>query len=264
MKTKIGKMPYINSDIFYIHREDCFEYVNYTPRQMGLAFEEGVIKAGPIATVDFFRINKAKLFEDLCVSTKESAKSVLLFSKKCKLQEITKVFITNQTSTSVNLLKVLSKYYWKIPNPLLTENRMEYDDCDAFLFIGDEALNMGLSRGMSPTQLPFNPNKSSLKVIDLGLEWFKYTSLPFVFAVWAYDDIPKEEYQRLKDSLYHNLRFDGDRYINIPIVSQRRSTDYLKESTITWYLNGFNYRMSKSENDSIDLFEQLYNNLQND
>lgn len=263
MKTKIGRMPYINSDIFYIHREDCFEYVSYTPRQMGLAFEEGVIKAGPIAIVDFFRINKAKLFEDLCVSTKESAKSVLLFSKKCKLQEINKVFITNQTSTSVNLLKVLSKYYWKITNLVLTENQMEYDDCDAFLFIGDEALNMGWGRGISPAQLPCSPNKTPLKIIDLGLEWFKYTSLPFVFAVWAYDDITTEECQILKESLYHNLRFDGDQYLNIPTISQRRSTDNLKESTISWYLNGFNYRISKSETDSINLFKQLYNDLQN-
>ena len=32
--TKIGKMPYLNSEIFYLNRLSDFNYINLTPKNM--------------------------------------------------------------------------------------------------------------------------------------------------------------------------------------------------------------------------------------
>ena len=52
--TKIGEMPYLNSEIFYLNRISDFNYINLTPKKMGEAISEMKINAGPISLVDFF------------------------------------------------------------------------------------------------------------------------------------------------------------------------------------------------------------------
>ena len=39
MKIKIGRMPYLNSDIFYLEKIKTFDYIDLTPKKMGKAFK---------------------------------------------------------------------------------------------------------------------------------------------------------------------------------------------------------------------------------
>ncbi len=78
-----------------------------------------------------------------------------------------------QSRTSDDLLKILIKEYWKI-NPVFEETSGEYQSkisgTTAALIIGDRALKQ---------------REISSYIYDLGLEWKKFTGLPFVFAAWV-------------------------------------------------------------------------------
>ena len=111
--TKIGEMPYLNSEIFYLNKIPHFRYQKYTPKKMGIAIKEKAINSGPISLIDFFNLENLELLDNYCVATKKSANSVFVFSQK-KLKDITNVSVTSQTSTSVILLKVLNNFFGKI------------------------------------------------------------------------------------------------------------------------------------------------------
>jgi chorismate dehydratase len=89
------------------------------------------------------------------------------------LNNIEKILLDYESRTSVELLKILVKEYWKI-NPVFKETSGEYQSnisgTTAALIIGDRALKQ---------------RKISAYIYDLGLEWKKFSGLPFVFAAWV-------------------------------------------------------------------------------
>lgn len=112
------------------------------------------------------------IISDYCISCDGEVASVCLFSD-VPLDKIEKILLDYQSRTSVELLKVLIKQFWKI-NPKLEETNNEYQSrisgTTAALVIGDRGLQQ---RKISPY------------IYDLGEEWKKFTDLPFVFAAWV-------------------------------------------------------------------------------
>jgi chorismate dehydratase len=97
--------------------------------------------------------------------------SVCLFSE-VPIDELETVLLDYQSRTSVALVKILLKEYWKI-NPALrkagTGFLEEIKGRTGAVVIGDRALRQ---RSLSPF------------VYDLGEAWKKMTGLPFLFAAW--------------------------------------------------------------------------------
>jgi chorismate dehydratase len=97
--------------------------------------------------------------------------SVCLFSE-VPLGKIEKVLLDYQSRTSVALLKILIRDFWKI-NVVFENTSGDYQSkisgTTAGLVIGDRALEQ---------------RKFSSFIYDLGAEWKKFTGLPFVFAAW--------------------------------------------------------------------------------
>ena len=114
-----------------------------------------------------------------------SAESVFIFSNK-PIQEIKTLQLDAQSRTSNNLSKVLLKYHWKI-NPELVNS----DLADAFVQIGDRTF---ANRDHYPYQY------------DLAAEWFNFTGLPFVFAVWASNKPIQEDFKiAFNDALKYGI-----------------------------------------------------------
>jgi chorismate dehydratase len=89
------------------------------------------------------------------------------------------ILLSASSRTSVALLELLCRDVWKI-RPHFAEARAEAQDLEALaglphdgvLVIGDAALALA-RRGVYAHRY------------DLGVEWKRWTGLPFVFAVWA-------------------------------------------------------------------------------
>ena len=98
--------------------------------------------------------------------------SVKLFSGT-PLADIQEIILDYQSRTSVNLVKVLAKFYWKI-NPRWTNAVQGFEkeplNGKAAVIIGDRALKL-----LGKVKYEY----------DLAKEWKDMTGLPFVFAAWV-------------------------------------------------------------------------------
>ncbi|HLY70420.1 MAG TPA: menaquinone biosynthesis protein, partial [Puia sp.] len=123
----------------------------------------------PVAVIP--KIKTHYISTDYCIGSKGAVASVCLFSET-PIEKIDKVLLDYQSQTSVQLVKILLKEYWKV-NPKLIDAkedfRKEIKGTTAALVIGDRALEQ---------------RKISEYVYDLGEAWGNFTGLPFVFAAW--------------------------------------------------------------------------------
>lgn len=105
-----------------------------------------------------------------CIGSENKVKSVVLASR-VPLKKIREVYLDYQSATSIRLVRILANYYWDI-NPVWKQSQPGYErlisDTTAGVIIGD--------RNFVNTDYEY--------IYDLGEEWNKFTSLPFVYAVW--------------------------------------------------------------------------------
>lgn len=124
----------------------------------------------PVAVIP--TLKEHYIISDYCIGCDGEVASVCLFSD-VPINEIKTVLLDYQSRTSVDLLKILLKEYWKI-NPDLIEGGTGYEQdikgATAGLVIGDRAFKQ---RSVSPY------------IYDLGSAWKAMTGLPFVFAAWV-------------------------------------------------------------------------------
>lgn len=250
---RIGRYPYLNSVPFF-WREELWhgELISCTPRVMGLMAKEGGLDAGPLAIVDFLRLEDR--FEPLPygIVAPRAAQSVLLFSQR-PMGELhgAVIAISEQTSASVRLLQVLLgvRYGVRDVRYLRGAQRMGIDrtpaspdlsgSVEASLLIGDEAL-----RQRRQATAPF--------VYDLGREWFEWTGLPFVFARWAVRRVlPVEAKQQIVQALEESIE---ECFTSLSTVCSQYTPEWLSQREMEDYLKGFSYRIGRREEEAISLF----------
>jgi chorismate dehydratase len=249
MHPKIGKMPYLNSEIFYLNIDQkYFDLIYYTPKEMGKEINKGNLHAGPLSLVDSLNCKKSIEFLPFVVSTNKKSNSVLLFSKlPYKKLNRKRISITNDTSTSVKLLEVILNRFWDVEEINFT-NEIE-NLSNAKLLIGDNALQQ-LSRNNS---WPF--------VYDLGEIWHKMTSLQFVFARWA---ILSSVNKNLKNILKENIsKSITEKLISIEKIVTNNERKFMTRNNIRKYISSFNYEYNSNHVDAIKEFQNLLsiNNL---
>lgn len=185
---RIGRIGYINCAPVYgaidrgiVPLPRNGELVTGTPAELNDLLVAGELDLSVISAIEYARHAKdLVLLPDLAISCDGPVRSVALFSKQAvgRLGGQT-ILLSASSRTSVALLELLCRDVWKI-RPRFAEARAEAQDLDALaafpheavLVIGDAALTLA-ARGAYPHRH------------DLGEEWKRWTSLPFVFAVWA-------------------------------------------------------------------------------
>lgn len=238
--VRIGKIPYLNCEPFFAHLSG-FELKELTPRQLGRAVAEGVVDAGPLSLVDFSNLGSAVAGLPFVIASPGPAQSVLLFSDRpvAQLGGAT-IGVTNETSTSVELLKLLLAFKYEVVPRAWVDAE---GPCDAVLLIGDRAI-----RAL----------KSDLRLaqaVDLGSEWVQWTGLPCVFARWGVrTSVPKAEQLGLSHALDEAL----DRGLaTLPEIARQRRDTGFSEAEVVAYLSGFTYRLGAEEEKAIVEFIRL-------
>ncbi|MEI6884396.1 MAG: menaquinone biosynthesis protein [Bacteroidota bacterium] len=113
-----------------------------------------------------------QIITDYCIGAVKEVITVLLLSHK-PLHEIKKIHLDFDSRTSARLVQVLAHSYWKIEPEFERLKPGEAEGAgnrEAIVAIGDKTFSLR-------DQYPYS--------YDLADEWIKFTSLPFVFAVWA-------------------------------------------------------------------------------
>ena len=249
MKLKVGKIPYLNSVLFYRGMESNpetaarLQFVPMVPSNLSAAAAAGQIDAGPVPLVTSFELSDSyEPLDDLCIATLDEARSILFFSKKpVEALGHSRVGITHETSTSVRLLKALLAQHYSVTSAVFVP---EGEPNDAFLLIGDSALR----RRDGCEGYPY--------ITDLGEVWHDVTGLPFVFAVWMVrKSLPGEQKSYLKEVVSASLN-EGWAHFDAAVADRIESIG-MTNSQAREYLEGFSFRMGKDEHDAVARFKEL-------
>ncbi len=181
-----------------------------------------------------------KIFGDYCIGAVGKVDSVILFSNS-PLDQIHKIKLDYQSTTSNKLLKILCAQYWKldVAFELSTSGyETQIADNEGGLIIGDRA---------------FTAKAQYTYQYDLAEAWFHFTGLPFVFAVWVH--LPNID-EKLLSALNFSFQVGVD---NIDTICKQHHElefdlkDYLK--------NKISYTLDTAKKEGLSLFLEKIKDL---
>lgn len=188
-KIKISAVSYTNSLPFIYGIENsnylngnCILYKDF-PAACADKLKQGKVDLGLIPVAEIINIKKPHIVSQYCIGAFGQVKTVLLLSQ-VPLDKIKTVLLDYQSRTSVNLVQVLAKNYWKI-NPVFKNTQAGFEnkivENTAAVIIGDRTFDL--------------ENKYEYSY-DLAQEWKNFTGLPFVFAAWVANKKLPDEFIR--------------------------------------------------------------------
>jgi chorismate dehydratase len=203
---------------------------------------EGKVDIGLIPVAVIPALKEHYIISKFCLGSNGKVDTVKLYSA-VPLEKIEKVYLDYQSRTSVTLVQVLSKFYWKInPQFLSTQEGFEklISGNTAAVVIGDRCFDM---------------NGIFAYEYDLAEEWKKHTAMPFVFAAWVSNK--KIEHSFIAE-FEKGLSFGIE---NIEKAIQKNIPEH-KQGLITTYLTqrinyDFNEKKQKSMQHFLHLLKQL-------
>lgn len=177
-KIRVSAVKYINSYPFMIGLRDgevakMIDLEVCHPSECADRLIAGKTDLGLIPVAMIAGMKEYHLVGDYCLSTNGEVRTVLLVSNT-PFEEVTTIFLDYRSRSSVTLCRILAAKAWKheyrwLPAP------EEFDITtmshgEAAVMIGDRC---------------FEYARHFRYRLDLGLEWKKFTGLPFVFACWV-------------------------------------------------------------------------------
>ncbi len=203
-KYRVSAVSYINTFPFIYgieHSPEIRDYIDLSLDYPSECARKVLQKEADIGLVPVYLLYEQpdlQMITDYCIGADGAVDSVYLFSHK-PLRQLDSILLDYQSRTSVNLVKVLANFFWKIkpkwqaayPN---FEN--ETENYDAAVIIGDRAIRVR--------------DKFEIKY-DLAEQWKFFTGLPFVFAVWASNtEVDSEFIKVFNQSLQFGLNHIDD------------------------------------------------------
>lgn len=237
-KLKVSAVSYTNSKpfVFGLMHSDILDKIELTldiPSVCALKLIENQVDIGLVPVAALLQIPNYHIISDYCIGANGAVDSVFIFSNK-PISEIKTLKLDSQSRTSNNLARVLIKNYWKC-----TPEFVEHENADAFVQIGDRT---------------FGKKDQFLFHYDLSEEWFKFTGLPFAFAVWASNKPISESF---KDEFNAALKFgleQRDRVLNdLKSVDNFDLSDYL--------MNKIDFNLNEDKLKAIKKFHELIRDL---
>lgn len=177
--VRIGAVNYLNTkplicDLSRLAPDA--ELVLDVPSRLAERLAAGELDVALIPVIEYFRGSDYRVVPGVSIATRGPVLSVTLFSKR-PWEEVRRVALDAGSRTSAALTRILLRHRHGVTPetvPLPLDGRAEDADADAVLLIGDRAMRACLP--------------GFAHAYDLGQEWFDWTGLPFVYAVWAVRD----------------------------------------------------------------------------
>ena len=173
---RVGAVSYLNTRPLIENLTGFGNQIDLTldlPSRLADQLREGELDVALIPVIEYFRAGNYSMLPNIAIASRGPVLSVTLFSK-VPWSDIRTLALDVGSRTSAALTQILlQKRHGIRPQvvPLRLNQEAESINTDAVLLIGDRAMK---------ACLPGFPH-----AFDLGQEWFDWTGLPFVFAVWA-------------------------------------------------------------------------------
>ncbi len=256
----IGRIPYLNlfPFFYYLERlnEPYFEFLEDVPSGLNRRLRSGEVDVSPSSSVEYLMNEELyEIIEGHSVSSIGPVRSIILFSR-LPLKDLKDrvLLVTNQSETSVIQLRIILNIFLGMNVKTMSstlpleEGLKEYP---AYLLIGDEAMK-GLYL------------RKDLYTYDLGELWFRYTGLPFVYALWIVrkdiSDTKKELVTKLKgylDMIKKDLLENPHRIAHIPPISK-----IIGKEEVSSYWRSLSYDLTEGHRKALGLFRDYARMLQ--
>src|SRR5689334_24751835 len=175
-RVRIGAVNYLNTKPL-IHDLETLapdaELSLEVPSRLADLLAAGRLDVALIPIIEYFRAGSYSVVPNIAIASRGPVLSVTLFSR-VRWPEVRRVSLDAGSRTSAALTQVLLRGRYGVRPEVVAlplESRAEDVDADAVLLIGDRAMRACLP--------------GFAHAFDLGQEWFDWTGLPFVYAVWA-------------------------------------------------------------------------------
>lgn len=242
---RIGAVSYLNSKPLIEGLEEHIgdaELVLDYPSRLADDLGRGLLDVALIPSIECLRNSEYEVISDACVATHGAVMSVKLYSR-VQPGSIRKLALDGGSRTSATLARViLAERFGVYPTVELLplENTVRSTQADAVLLIGDRAMHA--------------PEEAFPVTWDLGEEWFQWTGLPFVFALWA--TRTGTELGQLDEALCR-ARDSGVR--NLDAIARREAAPLgISEETALSYLrDNLHFRLGSAERSGLKLFHEL-------
>ncbi len=251
----VGRIPYLNCEPFQLAFAGTpFRFVDAPPRRLGQLADEGVVDAGLMASADFFRLDdRFALAGPYCIAARREVRSVLLLSTRpADALHDAEIVLTDDSSTSALLLRLVLEQAHGVRRPryVRAADRSDEHTPDARLVIGDDALR---ARASGFPSYPY--------VMDLAFEWWQWTALPMVFAVWTVrTSAPPAERAHLRDALEASLLQFGAG-ADARIAAQHAPALGMTQDDTLAYLRLLTYRLGDAEAQGLAAFRSRLETL---
>ena len=249
-ELRIGAVGYLNSKPLV---EGLSELLPNTeihldfPSRLADHLTSGRLDLALVPSIEFFRGHDYEIVSDACIAAHGPVLSVKLYSR-VPWGNVRTVALDEGSRTSATLARILlAERHGVFPKlePLPLDHRTEDTSADAILLIGDRAI------------LP--PNERFLATWDLGEEWFQWTGLPFVFAMWVANgraSAAETDLDLIELALCHSRDWGVARLNDIA----RRESQLLGLSfptTISYLSENLQFHLGSAERCGLKLFYEL-------
>ena len=252
----LGYIPYLNCVPFFRHlKENGFrgEFVTGVPSALNLMLQQGLLDVSPSSSFEYARNWRDYfLLPGHSISSIGKVKSVLLFSPVA-MSELSgrQIAITGESATSINLLRIILREFYALQD--VTDAVPDTDietlikQQQPALLIGDRALKLAAN-------LP-----AGVQIFDLGEIWYRYTGLPFVFALWMVCRKSLERFTSELGDLGEQLFRSREQLLNAPTLAATSlaQTVGLDAEMIVNYWETINYRLDQEHLQGLQLFFNL-------
>lgn len=248
---KISAVSYLNTKPFLLGLEKTglIQDINLSldvPSKTAQKLADQQIDIGLVPVAILPQLPQYQLLTNYCIGTKGKVRTVGLYSQ-VPLEQVDTIWLDYQSYTSVRLVQILCKYYWKkevlfLPAQKGFEEKIGGNS--AGVIIGDRAIYW---------------RKQFVYEYDLGLAWQEMTGLPFVFAAWvSTQKISLEWEQQLNHAFEVGMR-------HLDEVVQYYQPQYDQDFDIEHYLkHNIDYVLDTSKRKALSLFLNHLNKMSDD
>jgi chorismate dehydratase len=220
---------------------------------------EGELDISPSSSIEFLKNkNRYRILPWHSISSTGPIKSILLFSS-VPLNELggKTVAVSSESETSAAMLKIILKEFCsldcKFRKTDLRSVKNILSSATAVLHIGDTAMH----EAQKLSAISHQP--SDLFTYDLGELWYKYTGLPFVYALWVVRKKALEEktelIKKLSSDLINAKKYADKKFSLIAKEAPQRK--WIGEKDLVNYWNIISYDFTDKHLEGLRLFEKF-------
>jgi chorismate dehydratase len=249
---KVGVVNYVNTLPLFgglLQKAIDFdgELITSIPTALNQKVRKQELDVSLVSSVEYLRHEQEYvLLEDFGIISNGRLGSVNFYTKE-KLHNLSKteVGLTTQSATSLVLLKLICRHFWKTLPRFTYSPLPQKKDYPSFLLIGDQALK--------------NQKFTDYTTVDLSETWKMFTGLPFVFAVLVANKNSYEKKQKeIEDFLIKLRQSHKWSQQNLYKLSLQAAMQLkLPVSHLQDYFNALSYNLDHDSSSSLQMFKQL-------